>query len=224
MAIPKLARIAPLPDPQVLNLPGGASIEHIRLAEVVQPALTPLMPFFNILEAFMALVKCVQAVPDTFGPPPDPTALITALENLAKKLGKLLKLVPQLSLPVMILGLVDLVLHVLADMRDALVHMQERSEAVSKAEARATELGDEQLAAIAQLARDNLAQEAANRAKELGALGTLMQLLGMFSSMAGGPKMPSLDDMGAGPMDEMVAMLDGLVTALQGVRKAIPVP
>ena len=97
MASPILIRIPPTPDPQRLTLPGGVSIEHLELVEVIQPALTPLMPFFDILETVLALFDAVKAVPDTIGPPPDPTALAEALQKVAEKVVSLLRLVPQLS-------------------------------------------------------------------------------------------------------------------------------
>lgn len=78
------------PDPFAITLPGGITIEHLNLVEVVQPALTPLVPVFEIVDAVVAVFNCVKAIPDISGAPPDPTALIACLPDLAEKIAKLL--------------------------------------------------------------------------------------------------------------------------------------
>ena len=87
MASTILIRIPATPEPQQLTLPGGVSIEHLELVQVTQPPLTPLMPFFNFLDAVLATFDAVKAVPDSLGPPPDPSALIKAIQKLAEKIA-----------------------------------------------------------------------------------------------------------------------------------------
>ena len=224
MPSPILIRIPPTPDPQRLTLPGGVSIEHLELIEVIQPALTPLMPFFDILETVLALFDAVKAVPDTIGPPPDPTALAEALQKVAEKVVGLLRLVPQLSLPFTIVGLVDLILHALRETRDVLVDLQARSAALTAAEERARELGDAQLVEIVECARANIEQEAANLGKRLGALGTLVGILNLFTSMVGAPAVPDLSSLSGAALDAVVEPLDALVEVLTTVRAAVPLP
>lgn len=224
MPSPILIRIPPTPDPQRLTLPGGVSIEHLELVEVIQPALTPLMPLFDILETVLALFDAVKAVPDTIGPPPDPTALAEALQKVAEKVVGLLRLVPQLSLPFTIVGLVDLILHALSEARDVLVALQARAEALGAAEERAHELGDPQLLEIVECARANIEQEAANLGKRLGALGTLVGILNLFTSMIGAPEVPDLSSLSGESLDAVVEPLDALVDVLTAVRSAVPLP
>lgn len=47
------------------------------------------------------------ALTDPLGPPPDPTALAACIPELAEKLSKRLKLIPQLSLPYTIMGILQ---------------------------------------------------------------------------------------------------------------------
>lgn len=216
--------IPSLPAPQRLTLPGGASIEHLDLLQVVQPALTPLMPAFDIIEAVVAAFECIKAIPKTIGPPPDPTALASAIPKLAQKVGRLLGLVPQLSLPLTIVGLIDLLIDTLAKTRDQLEHLMKRLEAVSAASALAIELDDPGLADIAQCAQANVAQEAANIGKHLGSLGALVSLLNVFLGMVGGPEVPDLSSLGGKPLDQALAPLDELVSVLQAARAMVPVP
>ncbi len=224
MASTILIRIPPAPSPQQLTLPGGVSIEHLELARVVQPALTPLMPFFNILDAVLATFDAVRAVPDSLGPPPDPTALIEAIQRLAEKIAKLLRLVPQLSLPLTIVGLIDLVINTLSQTRAMLVHLQARAAALEALEARARELDDPQLRAIAECARANLAQEAANLGAQLGPLGSVLGILNLLASMVGAPSMPDLSSLSEQPLESVLEPLDALVEVLRGIRSAVPLP
>ena len=217
-------RIPTLPDPMRLTLPGGPSIEHIDLLQVVQPALTPLMPIFNIIDAVVAAFECIKAIPQTIGPPPDPTALATAIPELAQKVSRLLGLVPQLSLPLTIVGLIDLLIDTLGKTRDQLEHLQKHLESVSAASARAVELDDPGLLDIALCAEANVAQEAANIGKALGSLGQLIALMNIFVGMVGGPEIPDLSDLSGKPIDEALAPLDALVTTLEQARAAVPIP
>lgn len=224
MASPILIRIPPTPDPQRLTLPGGVRIEHLELVEVIQPALTPLMPFFDVLETVLALFDAVKAVPDTIGPPPDPTALAEALQKVAEKVVALLRLVPQLSLPFTIVGLLDLILHALREARDVLIDLQARAAALVAAEDRARELGDALLLEIVACARANIEQEAANLGKRLGALGTLVGILNLFTSLVGAPEVPDLSSLSGEALDAVVEPLDALVEVLTTIRAAVPLP
>ena len=124
MAFDICLELPEIPDPFNLTLPGGAQIEHINLMEVIQPALTPLVPIFDIIDTVVAVFNCIKAIPDTLGPPPDPTVLAACLPDLAEKVAKLLKLIPQLSIPLTIVGLIDLVIDTLLQVRSELMHLQ----------------------------------------------------------------------------------------------------
>jgi hypothetical protein len=224
MASTILISIPPAPVPQRLTLPGGVTIEHLELARVVQPALSPLMPFFNVLEAVLATFDAVRAVPESIGPPPDPSALIEALQKLAEKIAKLLRLVPQLSLPLTVVGLIDLVIHTLMQTRRLLVHLQARASALDALEALAAELGDPQLAAIAACARANIRQEAANLGAQLGPLGSVLGILNLLAGMVGAPAVPDLSSISGQPLETVLEPLDALVEVLRGIRAAVPLP
>jgi len=224
MTLPVCIEIPEIPDPFDLTLPGGIDIEHINLMDVIQPALTPLVPFFDMIDAIVAVFNCVKAIPDTLGPPPDPTVLAACLPDLAEKVNKLLKLIPQLSLPYTIIGLLDLVIDTLLRARTELLHLQQQMVQVLGVVDRATDLEDAGLMAIAQCARANVAQEAANVGKSLAALGKLIGLINLFMSMVGGPEIPDLSDLAGRPLDDVVEPLDTVVDALKTARDAVPVP
>lgn len=224
MALPICIEIPEIPDPFQLTLPGGVTIEHINLMEIIQPALTPLVPIFDIIDTIVAVFNCVKAIPDSLGPPPDPTALAACLPDLAEKVSKLLKLIPQLSLPLLIVRLIDLVIDTLRQARSELMHLQQQVQQILGVIDRATNLDDAGLMAIAQCAQANVAQEAANVGKSLAALGKLIGLINLFMGMVGGPEIPDLSNLAGRPLDDVIPPIDAIIDALQTARSAVPVP
>ena len=224
MALPICIEIPEIPDPFQLTLPGGVTIEHINLMQIIQPALTPLVPLFDIIDTIVAIFNCVKAIPDSLGPPPDPTVLAACLPDLAEKVSKLLKLIPQLSLPLLIVRLIDLVIDTLRQARSELMHLQQQVQQILGVIDRATNLDDAGLMAIAQCAQANVAQEAANVGKSLAALGKLIGLINLFMGMVGGPEIPDLSNLAGRPLDDVIPPIDAIIEALQTARSAVPVP
>lgn len=224
MTIPICIEIPEASDPFSITLPGGIEIEHINLMEVIQPALTPLVPLFNIVDTVVAIFNCVKAIPDSLGPPPDPTALAACLPDLAEKVSQLLRLIPQLSLPLTIVGIIDLVINTLEEAKSALVHLQRQMERILEVVDRAKALDDAGLMAIAVCAEANVAQEAANVGKQLASLGKLIGLLNLFLGMIGGPKIPDLSNLSGQPLDKVIEPIDAIIKVLKTVRSAVPVP
>ena len=224
MALPICIEIPELPDPISITLPGGVTMESINLMEQIQPALTPLVPLFNIIDTVVAIFNCVKAIPDTLGPPPDPTVLAACIPELAEKVNALLKLIPQLSLPYTIIGIIDLVLDTLRQARSQLLHLQAQMQQITGAIDRATELEDAGLMAITSCAQANVAQEAANVGKSLASIGKLIGILNLFLGMIGAPEVPDLSNLADVPLDEAIEPLDAIVEQLQAVRDMVPVP
>jgi hypothetical protein len=224
VALPICLEIPEIPDPLAITLPGGVTIQQINLMEAIQPALTPLMPIFDIIDTLVAVFNCVKAIPDSLGPPPDPTALAACIPELAEKVAKLLRLIPQLSLPYTIIGIIDLVIDTLRQARSQLVHLQQQMQQILGAIDRATELEDAGLMAITSCAQANVAQEAANVGKALASLGKLIGLLNIFLGMVGAPEVPDLSTLAGRPLDDVLPPIDAIIEALQTVRGAVPVP
>lgn len=224
MALPICIEIPELPDPFSITLPGGVTMESINLMEQIQPALTPLVPLFNIIDTVVAIFNCIKAIPDMLGPPPDPTVLAACIPELAEKVNALLKLIPQLSLPYTIIGIIDLVIDTLRQARSQLLQLQAQIQQITGAIDRATELEDAGLMAITSCAEANVAQEAANVGKSLASIGKLIGILNLFLGMIGAPEIPDLSNLANVPLDEAIEPLDAIVESLQAVRDMVPVP
>ena len=224
MSLPICIEIPEIPDPLSITLPGGVSMESINLMEQIQPALTPLVPIFDIIDTVVAVFNCVKAIPDSLGPPPDTTVLAACIPELAEKVNALLKLIPQLSLPYTIIGIIDLVIDTLRQARTQLLHLQAQMQQILGAIDRATDLDDAGLMAITSCAQANVAQEAANVGKSLAAMGKLIGILNLFLGMIGAPEVPDLSDLAGTPLDEAIPPIDAIIESLQTVRDAVPVP
>jgi len=224
VALPICLEIPEIPDPLSITLPGGVTMQQINLMQAIQPALTPLMPLFDIIDTVVAVFNCVKAIPDSLGPPPDPTALAACIPELAEKVAKLLRLIPQLSLPYTIIGIIDLIIDTLRQARSQLMHLQQQMQQILGAIDRATELEDAGLMAITSCAQANVAQEAANVGKSLASLGKLIGILNIFLGIVGGPEVPDLSNLAGRPLDDVIPPIDAIIEALQTVRSAVPVP
>src|SRR5690606_27463272 len=114
--------------------------------------------------------------------------IAACIPELAEKVAKLLRLIPQLSLPFTIIGIIDLIIDTLRQARTQLLHLQAQMQQILGAIDRATDLDDAGLMAITSCAQANVAQEAANVGKSLAALGKLIGLLNLFLGMIGAPE------------------------------------
>jgi hypothetical protein len=214
----------PALEPFELTLPGGIEIADVNLMAIIQPALTPLVPFFNVIDTLVAIFNCIKAIPDSLGPPPSPGPLVACLGELGKKLARLLKMLPAVSLPLTVVRLLDLAIATLRDARRKLASLQKQMLAVTRMIDRAKKLEDAGLMAIAQCHEANVRQEAANVGKSLASLGRLLGLIELFMGLFGGPKVPSLTGLQGRPLDEVLEPIDALIKALQAARKAVPIP
>ncbi len=238
IVIPDCPDLAAVPSPLTLTLPGGVSLASLvqsaqgipnqldlvqSLMAQASPALAPLKPVFDIIDTVVAVFGCLKAIPAAFGPPPDPSKLVQAIEDLAKKVDNLLHLVPQLSIPLLAKDLIDAILALLEGMRDALDGLAEELKSLEGAASRAAELNDPGLAGIVACAQAGITAQAASLGASMASLGSLIGLANILLGMVGLPQIPDLSHLGSLPLDQVVKPLDALVKELRAVRQAIPI-
>jgi hypothetical protein len=202
-----------VPDPSELSK---------QLMAQANAALAPLMPVFNIIDAVLALFNCVKAIPDALGPPPDPSKLAKCMPDVAKKVSKLLKLIPQLSVPLMIVGLIDVVLTFLEGIRGQLKAVIAAQVRIAAAATRAAELGNVQLSTIVDCANANIEAQIKNLGESAAPVNRLIGVINLFVELAGLPKLPDLSNLG-NDAQAALGVLDPLVDQLKAARSAIPV-
>jgi hypothetical protein len=218
-----------------ITFPGGAELS-VQLPTVSIPdptelskqlmaqanaALMPLVPIFNIMDVVLALFQCVKAIPDSLGPPPDPTKLAECIPDLAAKANKLLKLIPQLSIPLMIVGLIDVLIAFLEGIRGQLKAIIDAQVRIAQAAARAAELGNAKLQLVVDCANANIDAQMKSIGEGAAPVNRLIGVINLFMEFAGLPKLPDLANLGT---DAQAALepLDLIVDQLKTARSAIP--
>lgn len=186
-------------------------------------ALSPLAPFFIVLDVIAAMVNCIKAIPDCLGPPPNPEKLIKCLPDLLKKLAALLELLPQLSIPVLVHDLIDVVIVGLMALRNELAAMITQAQRIAAAATRAADTGNIQLNLAVNCANGNLSALFANKQIGMQPLNRLIGIINFLLGLAQLPTIPSLDDIET--LDDTVLVgLDKTIQILEAAKAAIPIP
>jgi hypothetical protein len=206
------------------EIPSGLDAATNLLAQA-SPAMAPLMPIFNIIDAVLALVECVQAVPDALGPPPDPAKMVEALSGLAEKLPKLLDLMPQVATPRMGIGMLDTLVDFIEGLRDQIEAILLQAERTRAARTKAEELGDANLLHIAGCAEAQGQAQLQAMADALAPMNTLGSGLSLFLGLLGLPDVPSLDGLiNIENPEAAFEQIDDLINLLRSIRDAVPLP
>jgi len=213
-----------LPDICAILMPGGFEMAAPNVLDMMQPALAPLAPLFTIMEALVAIKKCLEAVPDAITEL-DPSGIIDCIPGMARLIDKLLALLPQYSIPRMAVDLIDCVLGILLKLRSVLLALQAQLERIGRTLARAAELGDDYLNTLAICATDRLSDTLSDEMKGLIVLGRLIGMVIFLLDLAGVPvEVPDFEEIAGAPLDLIIEPIDALIEALQGVRDLIPLP
>lgn len=226
-----VGNISPVCTQLRVSLPGGLAVQGavpqigaspLEAARAtigsLNSAMAPLGPVFSILDAVLAIVKFAQSVP---GVVLRPDKVVAALVDVVRKASKLASLIPQLSVPLMVLGCIDVLIAFLTG-------ISEEVSAIAGLEAKASELAAiaEEVEAMGPIATGIAAQATARRAQVSCAMGDAQPLLGIinvFCELVGLPAIVIDVDPDAGSLEDVAAALASTVNALQAARDAIPV-
>lgn len=187
-------------------------------------ALTPLAPLFNILDVALTIVNCVKGIPS--GPteiPPFKT-LIGCIPDLIKKAAKLAAIIPPLSIPFTILGILDATLVLLNGIVIFLQGLADEVNRIEAAVARATSINSHTLTLIVECARADLTAQMANFNESLKPLNLLLGLVNAFIGFIPGvPQIPtSLSNLGVNP-SEALDPIRSFIHDVTIIRHQIPV-
>ncbi len=192
-----------------------------QLMGPVNAALAPLVPIFNIIDVLVALVNCIKAMEEALGPPPRPDKLAKCLPDLAKKLAKLLKLIPQLSIPVLIGGLLDVLITYFMGLRLQLLTILRKTLRIIRAQTYAFDLGSVALRTVADCAQGDLDNYLQNLNENSAPIGRLILVLNALLELAGLDPLPEPNQLGADAQKALIP-IDKTIAALTLVRKGFP--
>lgn len=224
-------------DGACLRFPGGAQIcfnfptipadngAAIRgLLAQVNTALAPLQPIFTILEALLAVIECVQGVPEAITQL-DPSGLIECIPNLVAKLQALAGLIPQLSLIAFLDDLLGLIVGQLTAMRTDVTRLANRQGQILAAAAE--QVGRPGLRTAVTCALSNFDVEIAMFNNTSEPLNTLIGVVVGLLSVIGVPfnsdaSLGAITADSLAVIDDVLAPIDALIDVLTVARQAIP--
>lgn len=216
-------RLPPL-DVCALLLPGGATLEGVDVLAQAQSALAPLVPMFRVLEVLVAVKNCIEGTLDLAQVPPDPTKLLDCLPALTEKLAQILAMLPQFSIPAMVVTLIDCITGELIRLRNYIAGILAQVQRALAVIQRASELGDANLSLIGVCASDRAAAQLDDRLKALIVLGRLLGFIRLFLSLIPGgldEKVPDLSTILDSPIDDVLGPIDAGIEALTILRDLV---
>lgn len=233
MTIPDCANLTVSDQSLKVTLPGGAQIPVLvpetnpndlqvskALLGQASGAMAPLVPIFNIIDALLAVKAFAEAVPGVIT---NPSKLATAISDLVKKISKLASLIPQLSVPLMIVDLIDVVLVALAGVINALETIAAQEARIAAAITKSEEPGNEALATVITCAQDLLVKQKAGVSEGLGPLNTFFGLMNVFLELIGLEPIPDLSGPLPDDTQEAIDTMNDLVKLLRDLRATIPI-
>ena len=240
MALPKCIKIPKLPKPKEIVLPGGVTLGQVLTAgsQIPDPldavtnllsqanaAMAPLVPIFNIIDTVIAVFNCIKAIPEALGPPPDPSKIAKVLPKLAQKIDELMKLIPQLSVPHLIVGIIDCLIEYLNGIKTQLQTIAKKLLQIANTATRAAELGDTKLDLIAKCASDSISIQIEAMNQSMVPMNKLIAVLNIFMGLIGLSQVPELGSLlDSGDPEQALIPLEETVKLLTTIRNAIPLP
>jgi hypothetical protein len=179
-------------------------------------ALAPLQPIFVILDVILAIIDFLKVVATL-----NAAKLVPALKELIEKLVKLLLLLPQFSLALMIIGVIDTILVFLQGLTDVLL-----SWATTKLRIDAAPRGQyESLDEILLCSSAYLDAQVQAMQGNMGVVVYLIGLINAFMDIIGLGKygLPNILDLSSNGLEDQVLVLQATVDFLVELRGFIPV-
>jgi hypothetical protein len=193
----------------------------------IGPALSPLVPLFDVIDTALAIFRCVKAIPDAITSL-DPSELLNCLPALAKLVDQLLKLLPQLSIPKMIKTALKNLAALLEGIAAELLYLQSQLQRIADQIDRAAELNDVKMNGFLVCAQNDLQDTVLSTSEALKGIGRIILLINIFVGLIGGEEIPCfgslIEDNISEGFDVVIDLLLSLAEVLRIMSDAIPDP
>lgn len=201
---------------------GDANEITRSLMAQVNSALMPLAPFFTVLDFVKAVTDFVKGVPEAIATL-NPEPIVSPIVDIGKAAAKLLSMIPQLSVPILIKNILEVVVVQMIGLRGELAALISFQTRLLAAGTRAAELGNLELQAVVDCATGNLSAQLANHNAAMAPLNRLMGVINLLLGMAGLPEIELLPSLGEDVSSEVLDVIDGVVDVLEAVVASLPV-
>lgn len=195
----------------------------IGMMAQLNSALTPLAPIFNIIDVALAIFHCIKAIPKAIATL-NPKLLVDCVDALALAVDKLIQLIPQLSIPLMIVDAIDVLIVYLTGFKRQLEALAAKEARLLQAATKGAEPGQFALAGHVECVEANFDVDIENLNEQTAPVNRLIGLLNAFLSIisAGKLKLPCIGTVGN--ISAALVGIDLLIEVLQTIRDVIPVP
>ena len=209
---------------QIQTIPAPSEIVLGYLSQL-GPAMSFLSPFFQQLDTVLAIFKCIEGITD-FATSLDPSGILECIPELIEKINALLNMVPQLSLPRMILALITTIRDLLLFLANDLEYIQTMIARIAAGVDLAADMGDNKLAELMACASNNMDTQLMTTADALAAIGRIILLLNIFLGIIGGPEIPCFGELlsDTDALDPVIEILRELAQLLTDLLGMIPDP
>lgn len=181
-------------------------------------ALAPLSPIFDLIEILILLKEVLDAIATL-----NPYKILQLIKKFEKLLKRLLRYVPQLSIPRLVKGLLTVLIAFLVGFRAELQAIIDATTKITIAKQKAAVLGSLDLAASIECAEINLNASMTLLSQSAEPLNRLLTSVNFFGSLAGLPEIPGLIIDPAGSAADALKPVDDLIALLTEIRNTIPV-
>lgn len=193
----------------------------------IGPALSPLVPLFDVIDTSLAIFRCVKSIPDAITSL-DPSELLSCLPALAKLVDQLLNLIPQLSIPKMIKAALNNLAAMLEGIAAEFLYLQSQFQRIADMVDRAAELQDVKMNGFLVCAQADLQDTVQSTSEALKGIGRIILLINIFIGLIGGEEIPCfgslIEDNISEGFDVLVEIFLSLAEVLRIMADAIPDP
>ena len=228
------AVIPPAKPIREIPIPGGGVVSGTadEVANQLKAALAPMLPFFDVLEVIIAAVDTTKKLFEAFGKLPFGflsvfPEVVELFNKVIEKVEKLIKLHPLMSIPVVLVAIINVILdntqeveRILRDIIREIENTEKTKDAMNRI---GSEKRREKIKEIIECKERNVEQKQANLRTALDGLNALFVLLNLFLPMVGGPKI-EIADIDLSNPKEAISGIAEFNTTLRTVRDAIPIP
>lgn len=213
-----------------IRLPGGTTITaqlpglnppKLHLAQQIMAqssaAMAAMQPLFDIVGVLLALGELVKALVS------NPFKLAAEAEELFTKLGKLASFVPLLCIPAFLLDILEVLLHYVEGLANAIDALAAQEARITRAVAVAEQHGLAFLQQAAACCSDMQEAQIQNIRNATGPLNSMIRLINAFGSLI--PGMPAVPEVGTLDEEFSVAStaLREMVATIREMKKLVPI-
>jgi hypothetical protein len=229
----------PIPNPLEIILPGGINIQSVpssalpseldvanALISQMSSVVAPISSIFKIIAVLQAILETLESIPDAISFL-SPGKITDALQKVQQRVGDLASLIPQLSVPVMIIGFIDLIISYLSAINSELEkiasELEKGDSARQAAESIENPIAQVEFLRIADCIDLQINQRLQAFSSNASAIDVLIGTINTFGSLVNLPEIPVLGNLGS-DINSIQINIENTIILLQSIRSTIPIP